>query len=135
METIKEDGEDEEAEQEEVNKLINNHMIVKTFEELKAGGLNRKATFPRNFSTMSFMGNRGAGRRRTSKESIISSYSRLDFTGSSIQLAIDVSVLCRVSVIFYTKSHGLASGHARSGFVRATKSNETKPELSRRPAQ
>jgi len=98
METIKEDGEEEEAEQEEVNKLINNHMVVKTFEELKAGGLNRKATFPRNFSTMSFMGNRGAGRRRTSKESIMSSYSRLDFTGSSIQLAIDVSVWCDISV-------------------------------------
>lgn len=101
METIKEDGEEEEAEQEEVNKLINNHMVVKTFEELKAGGLNRKATFPRNFSTMSFMGNRGAGRRRTSKESIMSSYSRLDFTGSSIQLAMDVSVLVSSQCFLY----------------------------------
>ncbi|XP_066146996.1 monocarboxylate transporter 5 isoform X1 [Euwallacea fornicatus] len=88
METIKEDGEEEEAEQEEVNKLISNHLVVKTFEELKAGGLTRKSTFPRNFSTMSFAGNK-AGRRRTSKESIMDSYSRLDFTGSSIQLAID----------------------------------------------
>ncbi|KAL1509087.1 hypothetical protein ABEB36_003883 [Hypothenemus hampei] len=88
METIKEDGEDEDTEQAEVNKLISNHLVIKTFEELKAGALTRKSTFPRNFSTMSFMGNR-VGRRRTSKESIMSSYSRLDFTGSSIQLAID----------------------------------------------
>lgn len=92
METIKEDGEDDEAEQEEINNLISNHMVVKTFEELKAGALTRKSTFPRNFSTMSFAGgNRGAARRRTSKESIMSSYSRLDFTGSSIQLQLDVS--------------------------------------------
>ncbi|XP_048517317.1 uncharacterized protein LOC109543010 isoform X3 [Dendroctonus ponderosae] len=87
METIKEDGEDDEAEQDEINNLISNNLMVRTFEELKAGGLTRKATFPRNFSTMSFAGNRA--RRRTSKESIMSSYSRLDFTGSSIQLAID----------------------------------------------
>ncbi|CAH1127274.1 unnamed protein product [Ceutorhynchus assimilis] len=93
METIKEDGEDDEESQhqEEINKLISNNMMTKTFEELKPGGLPRKASFPRNFSTMSFLGNRhfSGTRRRTSKDSIMSSFSRLDFTGSSIQLAID----------------------------------------------
>ncbi|XP_050300375.1 uncharacterized protein LOC126738930 [Anthonomus grandis grandis] len=92
METIKEDGEEEEdtERQEEINNLISTNMIIKTFEELKAGGLNRKSTFPRNFSTMSFLGNRAAvGRRRSSRETIISSYSRLDFTGSSINMHID----------------------------------------------
>lgn len=121
METIKEDGEEEEAEQEEVNKLINNHLIVKTFEELKAGGLNRKATFPRNFSTMSFMGNRGAGRRRTSKESIMSSYSRLDFTGSSIQLAMDV-ISVSIKFIFNADYCGLASRDSRSFIGTTSKS-------------
>ncbi|XP_030766459.1 uncharacterized protein LOC115890384 isoform X2 [Sitophilus oryzae] len=86
METIKEDGEDDDAELES-NTLISNNLGVRTFEELKAGGLTRKSTFPRNFSTMSFVGNKG--KRRSSKESIVSSYSRLDFTGSSIQLHID----------------------------------------------
>lgn len=89
METIKEDGEDEDEDAAaEVNNLISSNLAVKPFEELKAGALTRKTTFPRNFSAMSFMENR-AGRRRTSKESIMSSYSRLDFTGSSIQLHID----------------------------------------------
>ncbi|XP_076252834.1 monocarboxylate transporter 9 isoform X2 [Rhynchophorus ferrugineus] len=86
METIKEDGEDEDAELES-NTLISNGLGPKTFEELKPGGLTRKSTFPRNFSTMSFVGSKG--KRRASKESIMSSYSRLDFTGSSIQLHID----------------------------------------------
>ena len=99
METIKEDGEDEDADL-EADTLIshkNSDLGLKPFEELKPAGLTRKATFPRNFSTMSFMGNKN--KRRTSKESIISSYSRLDFTGSSIHLHIDVSNQCLLALI------------------------------------
>ncbi|XP_060532481.1 uncharacterized protein LOC132705701 isoform X2 [Cylas formicarius] len=82
METIKE-TEDEDTEQ-EVNSLISNNIAVKTFEELKATALPRKSTFPRNFSSLSFFA--APKKRRVSKESILSSYSHLDFTGSSIHL-------------------------------------------------
>ncbi|XP_018573020.1 monocarboxylate transporter 5 [Anoplophora glabripennis] len=88
METIKE-TEDEDAELAEGQTLINNKIIselgIKTLEELTKPGLTRKSTFPRNFSTMSFTGNR---KRKTSIDSI-SNISRLDFTGSSIQLQFD----------------------------------------------
>lgn len=92
METIKE-GDDEDNELEEGDKLIES---VKTLEELgkpqNLPNLTRKATFPRNFSTMSFMGN--SKKRRGSKDSLslVSSYSRLDFTGSSLQLHLEVCV-------------------------------------------
>lgn len=90
METIKE-TEDEDVESAEGQTLINNKIIselgIKTLEELTKPGLTRKSTFPRNFSTMSFTGNR---KRKTSIDSI-SNISRLDFTGSSIQLQFDGS--------------------------------------------
>lgn len=87
METIKE-TEDEENELEEGHTLIES---VKTLEELGKmpnPNITRKSTFPRNFSTLSFVGRK----RRSSTESLshISSYSRLDFTGSSIQLHLEV---------------------------------------------
>lgn len=92
METIKE-TEDEDVESAEGQTLINNKIIselgIKTLEELTKPGLTRKSTFPRNFSTMSFTGNR---KRKASIDSI-SNISRLDFTGSSIQLQFDVSSL------------------------------------------
>ncbi|KAJ8947363.1 hypothetical protein NQ318_002889 [Aromia moschata] len=89
METIKE-TEDEDAELAEGQTLITNKvtsdLAIKTLDELsKPGGLARKSTFPRNFSTMSFMGNR---KRKNSIDSA-SSVSRLDFTGSSIHLQFD----------------------------------------------
>lgn len=92
METIKE-TDDEDSELHEAKTLIPNkdmsELAVKTLEELtKQPGLARKSTFPRNFSTMSFMANR---KRKPSQESIFSSYSRLDFTGSSLQLHLEVS--------------------------------------------
>lgn len=92
METIKE-TDDEDSELHEGKTLIPNkdmsELAVKTLEELtKQPGLTRKSTFPRNFSTMSFMANR---KRKPSQESIFSSYSRLDFTGSSLQLHLEVS--------------------------------------------
>jgi len=86
METIKE-TDDEEDELKEGQNLIKNN-IVKTLEDLEKQNVNlptitRKSTFPRNFSTMSFV---SKPRRKDSRESIMSSYSRLDFTGSSLQL-------------------------------------------------
>lgn len=90
METIKE-TDDEEMETPEGAKLISSNLLAKNLEELEKQNLNvnltRKATFPRNFSTMSFV----SKRRKDSKESIMSSYSRLDFTGSSLQLHLHVS--------------------------------------------
>lgn len=90
METIKE-GDDEENELEEGHRLIES---VKTLDEFgkPLPSLTRKSTFPRNFSTMSFMA--PARKRRGSKDSLslVSSYSRLDFTGSSLQLHLEVSV-------------------------------------------
>lgn len=96
METIKE-TEDEEADLQEGQNLLTNNIndgiIVKTLEELgKQPGLTRKSTFPRNFSTLSFVGT-STRRRKPSRESIVSSYSRLDFTGSSLQLHLDNRIL------------------------------------------
>jgi MCP family monocarboxylic acid transporter-like MFS transporter 14 len=90
METIKE-TDDEDLDLHEAQTLINtkgmSELAVRTLEELtKQPGLARKSTFPRNFSTMSFSGNK---RRKPSQESIVSSYSRLDFTGSSLQLHLE----------------------------------------------
>ncbi|XP_015834478.1 uncharacterized protein LOC658985 isoform X1 [Tribolium castaneum] len=90
METIKE-TEDEDLDLHEAQTLINtkgmSELAVKTLEELtKQPGLSRKSTFPRNFSTMSFLGSK---RRKPSQDSIVSSYSRLDFTGSSLQLHLE----------------------------------------------
>lgn len=99
METIKE-GDDEENELQEGHKLIES---ANTLDELgkpqNLSNLTRKSTFPRNFSTMSFMGN--SKKRRGSKDSLslVSSYSRLDFTGSSLQLHLEVS--CTV-LIFHS---------------------------------
>lgn len=90
METIKE-GDDEDNELEEGDKLIES---VKSLEDIGKPqilpNLTRKSTFPRNFSTMSFMA--PARKRRGSKDSLslVSSYSRLDFTGSSLQLHLEV---------------------------------------------
>lgn len=92
METIKE-TDDEENELHEGQTLINSNM-VKTLEDLgkplNGQNLTRKSTFPRNFSTMSFV----PRKRRDSKDtlSLVSSYSRLDFTGSSLYLHLDVSI-------------------------------------------
>ncbi|CAH1159685.1 unnamed protein product [Phaedon cochleariae] len=91
METIKE-TEDEDIDLPEGQTLlskVNSEAIIKNLEDpSKAGGLTRKSTFPRNFSTVSFAG--GQRKRKVSNsESLVSSYSRLDFTGSSIQLQFD----------------------------------------------
>lgn len=89
METIKE-TDDEEIESPDNEKVLNTNLLAKNLEELEKQNINlnltRKATFPRNFSTMSFI----SKRRKDSKESIMSSYSRLDFTGSSLQLHLHV---------------------------------------------
>ncbi|RZC33016.1 uncharacterized protein BDFB_004524, partial [Asbolus verrucosus] len=92
METIKE-TDDEDLDLQEAQTLINtkgmSELAVRTLEELtKQPGLTRKSTFPRNFSTMSFAANK---KRKASQESIVSSYSRLDFTGSSLQLHLEES--------------------------------------------
>lgn len=100
METIKE-GDDEENELEEGHKLIES---VKTLDELgkpqNLPNLTRKSTFPRNFSTMSFMATK---KRRGSKDSLslVSSYSRLDFTGSSLQLHLEVCLVLKVLLRCY----------------------------------
>ncbi|KAG5870484.1 hypothetical protein JTB14_001678 [Gonioctena quinquepunctata] len=90
METIKE-TEDEDVELPEGQTLlskISSEVAIKNMEDLgKQGGLTRKSTFPRNFSSLSFAG--GQRKRKVSAESLVSSYSRLDFTGSSIQLQFD----------------------------------------------
>lgn len=91
METIKE-TDDEESELHEDQTLIKNKTVkaLEDFEKqssVNLPNLTRKSTFPRNFSTMSFVSKQ---RRRDSKESIMSSYSRLDFTGSSLQLQLQV---------------------------------------------
>lgn len=91
METIKE-TDDEEVESPNTDKVLSTSLLAKNLEELEKQTLNlnltRKSTFPRNFSTMSFV----SKKRKDSKESIMSSYSRLDFTGSSLQLHLEVSV-------------------------------------------
>ncbi|XP_045478952.1 uncharacterized protein LOC123683965 [Harmonia axyridis] len=95
METIKE-TEDEEADIFEDQNLLHPKMnqdmiVVKTLEDLgKQSTLIRKGTFPRNFSTLSFVGSR---KRKVSLESVMSSYSRLDFTGSSLQLHLETNHL------------------------------------------
>ncbi|KAJ8973569.1 hypothetical protein NQ317_018458 [Molorchus minor] len=85
METIRE-TEDEDIDHNDhaegdtliANKTITSDLAIKTLEELaKPGVLTRKSTFPRNLSTMSFMG--------STKKTV----SRLDFTGSSIHLQFD----------------------------------------------
>ncbi|XP_071055769.1 monocarboxylate transporter 9 isoform X2 [Onthophagus taurus] len=86
METIKE-TDDEETEQQEDQTLINGNIIIKTLQDLEKQHMNipnltRKSTFPRNFSTMSFV----SRKRKDSVGSIASSISRLDFTGSSLLL-------------------------------------------------
>ncbi|XP_074026106.1 uncharacterized protein [Leptinotarsa decemlineata] len=90
METIKE-TEDEDVELPEGQTLltkISSETAIKNLDDLsKTSGLTRKTTFPRNFSTLSFAG--GQKKRKVSTESMVSSYSRLDFTGSSIQLQFD----------------------------------------------
>ncbi|CAH0561107.1 unnamed protein product [Brassicogethes aeneus] len=92
METIKETEDEDDAQEGET--LISLELAKKTMEELtkpvQLNGLTRKATFPnfpRNFSTASFMGPRK--RKLSHTMSIVSSYSRLDVTGSSIQLHLD----------------------------------------------
>lgn len=89
METIKET--DEDSDLHEAQTLINpkgmSELAVKTLEELTKPSMTRKTSFPRNFSTMTFMGTK---RRKSSLESVMSSYSRLDFTGSTMQLPLDV---------------------------------------------
>ncbi|KAJ3657860.1 hypothetical protein Zmor_009636 [Zophobas morio] len=89
METIKE-TDDEDLDLHEAKTLIDtkgmSELAVRTLEELTKPGLARKSTFPRNFSTMSFSNNK---RRKPSQDSIVSSYSRLDFTGSSLQLHLE----------------------------------------------
>ncbi|XP_019881067.1 uncharacterized protein LOC109608948 isoform X2 [Aethina tumida] len=93
METIKEtDNEDADAHENET--LIGSDpSMMRTMDELSKPPMglgSRKSTFPRNFSTISFLGNRDSTRKRkVSSSSIMSSYSRLDFTGSSIQLHLD----------------------------------------------
>ncbi|XP_017773449.1 PREDICTED: uncharacterized protein LOC108560407 isoform X2 [Nicrophorus vespilloides] len=87
METIKETDDEDTSELQEGQTLIKNN-IVKTLEDLEKQSLNvpsltSKGAFPRNLSALSFAGKQ---RRKDSKESIMSSYSRLDFTGSSLQL-------------------------------------------------
>lgn len=102
METIKE-GDDEENELEEGHKLIES---LKTLDEFgkpqNLPNLTRKSTFPRNFSTVSFMA--PPKKRRGSKDSLslVSSYSRLDFTGSSLQLHLEVSVAMLPKVFVLT---------------------------------
>ena len=108
METIKEtDAED--LDLHEAKTLIDtkgmSELAVRTLEELTKPGLARKSTFPRNFSTMSFSNNK---RRKPSQDSIVSSYSRLDFTGSSLQLHLEVRPptspkTTRVSGVFFSK--------------------------------
>lgn len=91
METIKEtDDEDLDLPECETLLLSKNYSdvgIKQLGEVTKHNGLTRKSTFPRNFSTMSFTGTQK--RKKISTESLVSSYSRLDFTGSSIQLQFD----------------------------------------------
>ncbi|KAK9870218.1 hypothetical protein WA026_006303 [Henosepilachna vigintioctopunctata] len=95
METIKE-TDDEEADVFEDQNLLSTKLgpdalDVKTLEELgRQSTLIRKGTFPRNFSTLSFVGSR---KRKVSLESVMSSYSRLDFTGSSLQLHLETNHL------------------------------------------
>lgn len=88
METIKETDDEENDSHEGPTQTLIKNNTVKTLEDLEKqtanlSNLPRKATFPRNFSTMSFVTPR---RRKDSNESIMSSYSRLDFTGSSLQM-------------------------------------------------
>lgn len=94
METIKE-TDDEESDLHEAQTLINNkinsELAVKTLEDLaRQPSFTRKSSFPRNFSTMSFMATK---KRKPSRESLSSSYLGLDFTGSSIQLQLQVLIL------------------------------------------
>lgn len=93
METIRE-TDDEESELQEGQTLINGNLVIKTLEDLEKQNMNipnlsRKSTFPRNFSTMSFASRK---RKESSGEtgSLVSSYSRLDFTGSSLHLQLQV---------------------------------------------
>ncbi|KAL3266168.1 hypothetical protein HHI36_010352 [Cryptolaemus montrouzieri] len=95
METIKE-TDDEEGDIFEDQKLLSPKLnsevlVIETLEDLgKQSTLMRKGTFPRNFSTLSFVGTR---KRKVSMESVMSSYSRLDFTGSSLQLHLETNHL------------------------------------------
>lgn len=91
METIKEaDDEDVESpENGQTTKLIsvktNPDLLPKTPDIVK-----KEPGFPRNFSTMSFIG------ARARKSSIVSNYStisNMDFTGSSLQLHLQVRFL------------------------------------------
>lgn len=88
METIKE-ADDEEVDSVEgqtdtlINVKTNPDFQVKHLDDL---ALNKKvAAFPRNFSTMSFIS-------RGRKASVISNYSSMDFTGSSLQLHLQVKM-------------------------------------------
>lgn len=88
METIKE-ADDEEIDSVEgqtdtlINVKTNPDFQVKHLDDL---ALNKKAAaFPRNFSTMSFIS-------RGRKASVISNYSSMDFTGSSLQLHLQVDI-------------------------------------------
>ncbi|XP_065159545.1 uncharacterized protein [Atheta coriaria] len=108
METIKE-TDDEESELHEDQTLIKNKTVkaLEDFEKqssVNLPNLTRKSTFPRNFSTMSFVSKQ---RRRDSKESIMSSYSRLDFTGSSLQLQLQVDAERRPSTYSQVGGDGL----------------------------
>lgn len=100
METIKETEDEEGDILPEEKKLFSNNS-KKNLEEFERQNFNvqnltRKSTFPRNFSTMSFMSRRP---RKGSTESVMSSYSRLDFTGSSLQLHLEVFRLKNVGNI------------------------------------
>lgn len=88
METIKE-TEDEENESLEGHSFLK--ADVKTLEEMgkvQNAPLSRKATFPRNFSTISFLARKPKDGDETL--SLVSSYSRLDVTGSSLHLHLEV---------------------------------------------
>ncbi|XP_056642267.1 monocarboxylate transporter 9-like isoform X1 [Diorhabda sublineata] len=90
METIKETDDEDLDLQENQTFLSKNYSDVgiKQLGEIsKQNGLTKKSTFPRNFSNTSFADTQK--RRRISAQSLVSSYSRLDFTGSSIQLQYD----------------------------------------------
>ncbi|KRT80450.1 membrane transporter [Oryctes borbonicus] len=102
METIRE-TDDEESELQEGHTLINGNLVIKTLEDLEKQHMNipnlsRKSTFPRNFSTMSFVSRK---RKESSCEtgSLVSSYSRLDFTGSSLHLQLQTENDRRISSV------------------------------------
>ncbi|XP_025831351.1 monocarboxylate transporter 9 [Agrilus planipennis] len=107
METIKEAEEDLESDATSptlITVTTNPDLSPKVFDERP---LTRKATFPRNFSTMSFLNRR----RKTSTESIYSSISTMDFTGSSFHLHLQDPVReepkCNENGLTVPLAHGI----------------------------